>query len=382
MMILVPFLIIGLLLVYTFQMYVYGSAITRTSKPPISFEGDDNLFVTLIVPVRNERNNLEELLECIINQDYPDDFMEVWFVDDHSEDGSFEFLTGISKKFPHFNVHRLASSSHGKKAAIHAACKKAMGEWIIQTDADCILPKGFISAHARYAKIFKGGLVAGPVILESSKGIWHRFEALEYLSLSAIGMASFLRNKPVMCSGASISFSREFYLEVAGDLLKAPSPSGDDIFLMIKAVKNKVPVSFIAESEAVVNASNAGNPGLFLQQRIRWASKTRHTSYAPLIYVALLVWLTNVALVAQFILVLIDYRNIAWFLIAFGLKLFADLLILIPATRFFNRRSLMKLFLPASLIYYFYITLAGALSLFSRFRWKGRSVKQPLFGNH
>ena len=49
--------------------------------------------VSLIVPVRNEEHNIPGLIRSIRDQDYPGRLLEVIFVDDHSDDRSFQLIS-------------------------------------------------------------------------------------------------------------------------------------------------------------------------------------------------------------------------------------------------------------------------------------------------
>src|SRR5919108_6375512 len=53
-------------------------------------------FVSVIVPARNEEDNIEECLLSVLMQDYPN--FEVIAVDDNSKDRTLEIIKGIKSK--------------------------------------------------------------------------------------------------------------------------------------------------------------------------------------------------------------------------------------------------------------------------------------------
>ncbi|MDY0152586.1 MAG: glycosyltransferase, partial [Candidatus Cloacimonas sp.] len=57
----------------------------KRHKPTLSFK---KRTVSVIIVARNESKNLQELLLCLLNQDYPKDLYEVILADDDSEDDS------------------------------------------------------------------------------------------------------------------------------------------------------------------------------------------------------------------------------------------------------------------------------------------------------
>ena len=59
----------------------------KLTKPPKnSFCKDKAIFCSIILPARNEENNISDCLLSLINQDYPKENFEVIVVNDHSTD--------------------------------------------------------------------------------------------------------------------------------------------------------------------------------------------------------------------------------------------------------------------------------------------------------
>jgi len=59
-------------------------------------------FVSVIIPVRNEEENIQRILEQIFNQDYPSRHVEVIVVDGQSEDRTADIasLFSINNRAP------------------------------------------------------------------------------------------------------------------------------------------------------------------------------------------------------------------------------------------------------------------------------------------
>jgi cellulose synthase/poly-beta-1,6-N-acetylglucosamine synthase-like glycosyltransferase len=329
-------------------------------------------FVSLVVPFRNEIKNLEQLLQDLSQQVYPSEFYEVIFVDDHSDDGSAEYLNQACGEMQNMRVISLDGQRQGKKLAIDLGCNNASGSWMIQTDADCRLPAGFISGHAERAAQGDVGLIAGPVLTRPEKGFWSRLESLEFMSLTATGMASFLTGKPVMCSGANLSYSLAFYKEVRDDLLSVPSPSGDDMFLLLKAKNMRVKTSYLPAPDFLVTTAPEGNIKSFFRQRIRWGSKARYYTHPDLIYLSLLVFIANVIVSALFVGSLLTPYFIYPILFSWTLKSLIEFRLLYLTSRIFKMEEGIVIFPLAALFYHFYITFAGIFSMVGKLRWKGR----------
>jgi glycosyltransferase involved in cell wall biosynthesis len=91
-----------------------------------------DLKLSILVPVYNERNTIDEILRRI--HETPFD-KEIVAVDDCSRDGTRERLDELKKVYPELRVI-LHETNQGKGGAIQTAWKNATGDvWIIQ-DAD------------------------------------------------------------------------------------------------------------------------------------------------------------------------------------------------------------------------------------------------------
>ncbi len=94
-------------------------------------------LVSIIIPARNEADNIEECVNSILAQDYPN--LEIIVVDDRSEDGTGEILKSIADTDSRLQViagKELPSDWMGKAFAIHQGYQLAKGDWLLFTDAD------------------------------------------------------------------------------------------------------------------------------------------------------------------------------------------------------------------------------------------------------
>lgn len=93
-------------------------------------------FLSVIIPVYNERLCLEELCERLfrmlkeMNKSY-----EVLFVDDGSRDGSLELLLTLQKKYKGMKIIQFARN-YGQHPAVTAGMEESRGEVIVTLDAD------------------------------------------------------------------------------------------------------------------------------------------------------------------------------------------------------------------------------------------------------
>lgn len=329
--------------------------------------------VSLVIPFRNEAEHLANLVNDLSAQHYPEEKLEIIFVNDHSSDGSREKLLQLLEGRSSFRCLDLPEGKSGKKDALFSAIQQATASWIIQTDADCRLHPLFIASHVSFLERYPSDLVAGPVTTAQGKGGFVEiFERLDLLSLVAAGAGSFYYRRPMMCNGANLGYSRQLYNETRRFDPSGTVASGDDMFLMIGARRLEKRLSFMFSPEAMVKTCPV--PGLrsLILQRIRWVSKTRHYRMADIQLLAVVVAVTNLSVISIPVWLILSPLWWIYLIPAVAVKTIADFILLHSVTGLTRQRNALGLFLPAATFYYFYQLAILAGSLFSGSGWKGR----------
>lgn len=93
--------------------------------------------VSILLPARNERDNIEECVESLLAQEYED--FEVLVLDDQSDDGTAKILSERFAGHPRLRVLHgtaLPPGWIGKSWACHQLAHQASGELLLFTDAD------------------------------------------------------------------------------------------------------------------------------------------------------------------------------------------------------------------------------------------------------
>lgn len=93
---------------------------------------EENILISIIVPVYNVNGYLEKCVESIINQSYP--AIEVILVDDGSTDGSSDICDRYLRKDRRVRV--IHKSNGGLVSARKAGAKIATGRYIVNVDGD------------------------------------------------------------------------------------------------------------------------------------------------------------------------------------------------------------------------------------------------------
>jgi len=113
-------------------------------------EGKIAPTLSILVPARNERENLPQLLESLAPQLSPE--VECWVCDDGSDDGTTEWLEQHAARL---GVRWFRSAPRpdgwvGKNWACYQLAARAQGEWLLFLDADMRCEMGFVDALRRY----------------------------------------------------------------------------------------------------------------------------------------------------------------------------------------------------------------------------------------
>lgn len=334
-------------------------------KPPIT-------RVSILIPCRNEEDNIRELATLLNNQDYPLELLEVIWIDDHSTDGTDPLITEQIHTLKNRHLIKLTDQVTGKKAALKAGMELASGELILLTDADSRPGTRWVKTMAKFFEETGIDLILGPVVLDPAYAGFDKIQKLEYLSLVASSVGAAGIGHPVMAQGPNIAVRSADYRILVNNLNNRFA-SGDDVFLLqsMKKVPEKK-VGYVLNPDATVRSKPAESLSGFLLQRRRWASKATGYQDPFLILITLLVFTTNLVILAALVCALWGVVPFYLFLILLGIKTLADLPLLCTAMRFFRCTHLLVWLIPVQIVYPVYIIVAGILSQFTPVRWKNR----------
>ena len=104
-----------------------------------------NTFFSIIVPVYNRPEEIRELLESLVKQDFNGEY-EVVIVEDGSSESS-QYLMERFKDSLQISYYYKENSGPGDSR--NYGMKKAKGNYFIILDSDCILPKHYLSEVER-----------------------------------------------------------------------------------------------------------------------------------------------------------------------------------------------------------------------------------------
>ncbi len=372
------FLIISIGL-YAVLMGVFGIGFIRLKtfaaqqvKPKTSF--------TLIVPFRNEAENLPALMQSISKFKYPEKLIEILFVNDASEDASVVAIQEFVLKRKPIGwtiLENERKSGSPKKDAITLAVSKATHDWIFTTDADCKLPENLLNNLDVFIQNTHSKLIAGPVLaIPENRFFINHYQFLESMTLAGVTMGTFGMGKPLMCNGAHLAYEKEAFEAVNGFEDNDHIASGDDLFLLEK-MQTAFPgeVHFLKNKAQIVYTKTESGWSSLVQQRVRWAAKTTGYNNVFSKITGVIVLAANVSLLIAFWM-LFQSESGLFFLVLILLKWGVDEIFLYQANAFF-KREIHWMYLRLMAFLYPVLTIYIAVrALFGNYKWKGRTFKK------
>jgi glycosyltransferase involved in cell wall biosynthesis len=321
---------------------------------------------SIVVPFRNEAENLPILLASIEKLKYPKELVEVILVDDESEDMYDLRSTIYDLKI----IPNIRKSNSPKKDAIETAIRIAKHNWIVTTDADCEVPENWLQIFDAKIQETNAKMCVGSVVYTTETGFLHDFQHTDFLSLQGVTAGSFGIEKPFMCNGANFAYEKDFFQTLNGFEGNNNLASGDDVFLLQKALKSAPEKIVYLGNLNIIFTKSCNSWKTLMHQRVRWASKTSaYANWYPKI-LGLLIFLTNLSglflLVAPFFQSELIKTTVYFWALKFGI----DFMFLKFSSAYFKLSY--KNFLGSFLLYPFFTVLVVVKALFGEFDWKDR----------
>ena len=340
---------------------------------------------SILIPFRNEAEHLPDLLKSIEALNYPKDFFEIIFIDDDSEDDSVAIIENVidtsrlqwDTRCDVVVIQNERKTNSPKKDAITSAMNKAKYDWIITTDADCVLPKFWLDSFDEFIQKTDTKCIVAPVTYHEENSFLNRFQLLDILSLQGATIGGFGIKKPFLCNGANFAYQKALFKTVHGFAGNTDIASGDDIFLLEKIAKNyPKKLHYLKCEHAIVKTHSQPTWNTLIAQRLRWAAKTSAYNNWFGKLSGILVLLMNSLLIALILLTVIGVFKVKTLLYVLVIKFNIDFYLIYKSASFFNQKENLKSYVFAFLIYPFFSVYVAFISFFRGYKWKGHSFKK------
>ena len=332
-------------------------------------KGGATPFVSVIIAARNEARRISFCLQSLSELNYPESLYEVILVDDDSGDNTAEIIEKYCLANPHWQLIRITEKSevlHGKKNALMQGIRKARGEIIFTTDADCAVPPDWLIKMVQYFKP-DVSMVLGYSPLVRHPGFLHKILEFDNLFSVIVSAAPVKLGHPFNSVGRNLAYRKNAYESSGGFLALKEFRSGDDIHLTqrFRRLKNGR-IDFCADPETFVRTYPPGSLSEIFHQQLRKNSKTVKLGWSSLAFLSLI-------LCFHFLLILVPFFAgplLSIWILSTGFKLVLEFVLLVKSARLFDQKHLIILIPFMQIFYPCYIIVFNILGMFQKYNWK------------
>jgi cellulose synthase/poly-beta-1,6-N-acetylglucosamine synthase-like glycosyltransferase len=336
-------------------------------------------LVSVIVAARNEAENIGNLLNCLVRQDY--DNLEIIVVNDRSNDQTASIIEQFCADHPKIHLLNVTSFLPGmpyKKNALAQGIAASKGTILCFTDADCLPPVRWVSlmvsafgdgvglaaGYSPYSATSLQRPAASPLV-----SLLHRFIEYEELKGAIWAAGSIGLNKSWLCTGRSLAYRREVYNEVGGfDKIRESVSGDDDLFIQLVRRETSWDMRYVTSPESFVPTVPPATFADFVRQRTRHFSAGKF--FPPQMKAFFFFFhASNLLMLAAFAAsFFMDYPRSL--IVPYLCKCIVDAILFTRVAPTFRMTSFASSFIVMEMLYVIYNSCVGPLGFLRKFDWK------------
>lgn len=328
---------------------------------------------SVIIPVRNEEENIDQCISQLIQDIDQVKGSELIVVNDESTDGTMDVLR---KRNDHGSLRVLnVNDGKGKKAAINTGVLAANNEIIITTDADVRTKIGWVHSVVRAFIGKNADMLLMPVLINESQDLLSEIQLMDQAILTGMAIGSAQMACPIWASGAALAFKKKAFLDLNGFEGNEKWSSGDDVFLLHKFKNASKNIAVLNSSKALVVADACGTWKQLIEQRLRWGGKSIAYRDPLTVFVTVLGLLRWSALIFLFVLLQLSIvvPSALWLLAVISIGIDLLLARTVLHSEGLKLPLLAQLFVPVFYLFFGFFLMVA--SVFYKPTWKGRKVQ-------
>jgi len=231
-------------------------------------------LISVMVPARDEEDNIETCLKSLQAQDYPN--FEVLVLDDHSSDNTAAIVARMAaqdKRIRLLSSEPLPEGWAGKTFACYQLARRARGSWLLFVDADTIhAPHMLRSVLSLAIESGRPGMLSGfPRQLANSLPQKIAIPVLYFVIMSWLPIWWLQRSRkprPSLAIGQFLLFPREDYWKIGGHRV-VKSRIIEDVWLGVE-ISRSGSRHIAVDLSPVVSCNMYGNVGAMWEGFAKW----------------------------------------------------------------------------------------------------------------
>jgi len=258
-------LLIGILAVETVVILLWPWSVTKSRA---SFP--DEPLISILIPVRNEQQNILRCLSSIDRLEYSKEKIEVLIGDDSSTDKTVDMIRSESFERLNIKIFRIPQNNLllAKSRVLDYLFNKARGEYCFILDADMSVsprwPASLLSQFSKNVALVNGVTGIGERDFFASLQNWDwLFSQMLIKIFSSLG-------KPITALGNNMGVRRSAYFKIGG-FRNLPPAIIEDQMLLTAFIKEGFDIRYSYDSDGYGQSAPV-SAKLFLQQRKRWVT--------------------------------------------------------------------------------------------------------------
>lgn len=325
--------------------------------------------VTIIVAAKNEEKIISDCISSLKTLTYNKENLEIFLVNDKSTDKTKEIMLRETAGLNYFKVidSRPESSTNlkGKANALDTAIHQSSGEIIIGTDADCKVNKDWVQEVAKYYDS-ETAMVCGVTFINSSKSMFHKVQALDWIYLQTLASASSGINMTLSCIGNNLSFRKNVYEELGG-YSNIKFSVTEDLALMQEMHAKKYKLKYPVNEKSLVETNACKDLNELFKQKRRW--------FRGGLKINILGLLLGLEMYPVNLILIFGSLFLSWeiYFLFIAIKILSEIALIAKPVSIYKFTSLYKFFIQFQIFFAFYGLILPWTFLFNtKIHWKDR----------
>lgn len=229
--------------------------------------------VTIIIPARNEEQNLDRCIASLKKLTYPHELLQIIIVNDRSTDRTADIIDEAAKQWPvltalHRSDEHARDNLRGKPGALQYGADHATGEILLFTDADCVVSEAWIQTMTSPFADESVGMVCGFTTIEHSTA-FGLLQDVEWLYTHSMAQGALTNGHILGCFGNNMAVRMQDFVAIGGYHSVAFSIT-EDLALLQAMVRSGHTVRYICSADAAVESLPCLTLREYIQQKQRW----------------------------------------------------------------------------------------------------------------